>query len=331
MRATEYAEYDTPAEVVTCLEVDDPGPPGPAEALLEIVASPINPSDLLRIQGAYGTSPGSLPARAGSQGLGRVVETGPDVDNVAAGDLVPVHVFFTGGGTWAERLKCPAAVLTPLPEADPLQLAMLPVNPPTAALMLGDFVTLEPGDWVIQNAANSTVGHYLTQLAAAQGLRTIDVVRREGAVAGVREAGAEHVLVSGPDLPERVAEITGGELPRLASDAVAGEDTERLASSVAEGGTVVNYGLLSGEACRIHPRDIVFRRVNLDGFWMQTYFQEAPRSQLHGLYAKLARLIADGRLHIPVAATYGLDAIGEALAHAASGGRDGKVFVTPQI
>lgn len=329
MKATEYAEYGTPQDVVRCIDVEDPGPPGKGEALLEILASPINPSDLLRIQGAYGTSPGTLPARAGSQGLGRVIEIGPGVEHLAVGDRVPVHIFLTGGSAWAERLKCPADALVALPEADPLQLAMLPVNPPTAALILSDFVALEPGDWVIQNAANSTVGHYVIQLAAAQGLNTLNVIRRESAVAAVRQAGAEHVLVSGPDLADEVARITGGSLPRLAIDAVAGEDTERLAASVAEGGTMVTYGVLSGEPCRIHPRHIVFRRVDITGFWMQTHFQEAPREQLHHLYVKLAQQIAAGRLHIPVAASYGLDNIREALAHAAAGERDGKVFVTP--
>ena len=54
----------------------------------------------------------------------------------------------------------------PLPdEADPLQLAMMTINPPTAALLLREFVTLEPDEWVIQNAANSAVGLYLVQLA----------------------------------------------------------------------------------------------------------------------------------------------------------------------
>lgn len=306
-----------------------PGRRAQGEALLEILASPINPSDLLRIRGAYGTSPGSLPALAGSQGLGRVVEVGEGVTNVAAGDLVPVHVFLTGGSVWAERLKCPAEALVALPDADPLQLSMLPVNPPTAALMLSDYATLAPGDWVIQNAANSTVGLYLVQLAASQGLNTVNVVRREGAAEPVRAAGAEHVLVSGPDLAERVAEVTGGNLPKLAIDAVAGEDTDRLAASTAEGGTVVNYGLLSGQACQIHPRHIVFRRITLTGFWMQDYFQRAPRAQLHALYTNLGHLIAEGRLSVPVAATYGLDDIQAALAHAAAGEREGKVFVTP--
>ena len=73
-----------------------------------------------------------------------------------------------------------AKKLMPLPnEADPLQLAMLTVNPPTAHLMLSEFVTLEPGEWVIQNAANSGVGEYLVQLAKIRGLKTVVTIGAE--------------------------------------------------------------------------------------------------------------------------------------------------------
>ena len=92
--------------------------------------------------------------------------------------LLPV-----GSGTWSTHLLLDARRLVPLPsEADPQQLAMMTVNPPTALLMLREFVALQPGDWVIQNAANSAVGAYLIQIAKLRGLRTVNVVRRESAI-----------------------------------------------------------------------------------------------------------------------------------------------------
>ena len=122
--------------------------------------------------------------------------------------------------------------------ADPLQLSMLTVNPATAALLLSEFVALQPGDWVVQNAANSAVGGYLVQLARARGLRTVNVVRRDGAVAAVQAAGGDVVLVDGDDLHRRVKaaiEAAGGNLPRLAIDAVGGlglgaDPSQRLGS-----------------------------------------------------------------------------------------------------
>ena len=223
----------------------------------------------------------------------------------------------------------PAAALHPVPEADPFQLAMLNVNPPTADIMLTEFVDLEPGDWIIQNAANSSVGNYLTVLAARRGLRTIDIVRREEARAAAEAAGAKHVMIDGPDLAERVAALCGEALPKLAIDAVAGEATGRLAQCVAPGGTVVNYGLLSGEPCQIHPRDVVFRDVRLAGFWMQLWWERNSAQARAALYARLGALIAEGTLHIPVEGTYPLEAAKEALTHAAGFGRGGKVFLVP--
>ncbi|MQK16885.1 alcohol dehydrogenase, partial [Escherichia coli] len=82
--------------------------------------------------------------------------------NVKVGQTVLLPV---GSGTWVTHLQAPAAKLIPLPDADPQQLAMMTINPPTASLLLGQFVDLQPGDWVIQNAANSGVGGYLIQLA----------------------------------------------------------------------------------------------------------------------------------------------------------------------
>ena len=77
---------------------------------------------------------------------------------------------------------------------------MLRVNPATAYLMLHDYVAAKAGNWVIQNAANSGVGHCLIRLARQVGVRTINVVRRESLVAPLKAYGADVVLVDGPDL-----------------------------------------------------------------------------------------------------------------------------------
>ena len=116
-----------------------------------------------------------------------------------------------------------AAQLQPLPnEADPLQLSMMTINPPTAALLLSEFVSLQPREWVIQNAANSAVGLYLVQLARYRGYRTVNVVRREDAADVVRETGGDVVLLDGEDLAQRVSAATDGAQIRLGIDAVAG-------------------------------------------------------------------------------------------------------------
>src|SRR5450631_4199703 len=219
------AQYDrrgpVPQEVIDAVEFDAP-PLQAGQALLEAVAAPINPSDLLTLTGEYGDLP-PLPAIGGREGVGRIAELGSDAGELAVGQLV---LLPRGSGTWSTHVVAVAAQLQPLRnEADPLQLSMMTINPPTAALLLSEFVSLQPGEWVIQNAANSAVGLYLVQLARYRGYRTVNVVRREDAAALVRETGGDVVLVDGEDLAERVVEATGAAAVRLGIDAVSGAAT----------------------------------------------------------------------------------------------------------
>jgi mitochondrial enoyl-[acyl-carrier protein] reductase / trans-2-enoyl-CoA reductase len=296
------------------------------QALVAVLAAPINPSDVLTLTGQYGLLP-PLPAVGGSEGVGRVVELGPDTKGPAVGQTV---LLPPGGGTWATHVVAPAARLIPLPnEADPKQLAMLTVNPPTASLLLSDFAALQAGDWVIQNSANSGVGSYVVQLARLRGFKTVNVVRRESAVAGVQAQGGDVVLVDGEDLAERVKAATGGAAIKLGIDAVGGKATMRLAACLAEGAAIVNYGALSGEPCIVSPRELVFRDVSLKGFWLARWFRTTPQPQQLALLTELAGLIAAGQLSAPIEATYGVAQIKEAVAAAAAGERRGKILITP--
>lgn len=326
------ARYETrgpvPQDVIAPAVVDLPAPAA-GQALVAVLAAPINPSDVLMLTGGYGMLP-PLPAVGGSEGVGRVVEVGPDVA-LKPGQLV---LLAAGSGTWCSHQLADARRLVPLHEGegkgvDPLQMAMLTVNPATAALLLTEFVPLAAGDWVIQNVANSGVGGYLVQLAKARGLRTVNVVRREGAVAAVKAQGGDAVLVDGDDLSKRVREATGGAAIKLGIDAVGGHATDRLARCLAEGGTLVNYGLMSGEPCVVSAEAFVFKDVTLRGFWLAKWFGKAPREAQRALYAELTRALAAGELKARVHATYPVERIREAVAAAAAGERDGKILVVP--
>ncbi len=324
-RAIYHERGPTPATLIHCEEMETPALQA-GEALIEVLATPINPSDVLTIAGLYGVLP-SLPAVGGNEGIGRVAAVSDGVSNVRLGQRVLLPV---GAGTWSTHMIAPAATLMPLPDVgDPVQLSMLTVNPPTAALLLSEFVTLAEGDWVIQNAANSAVGGYLIQLAKRQGVRTVNVVRRESAVAEVQAIGGDVVLVDGPDLKHRIAEATGKAKIRLAIDAVGGKSTDYLAQSVAIGGTVVNYGGMSGQPCTVLPSSFVFRDVTLRGFWLAFWFRTAAPERQRALFGELATLIATGHLSARVQATYPLEQIQEAIAAAAAGERNGKIVLVP--
>lgn len=327
MKAVRFSAFGPAHEVAELIEVPEPGAPAAGEVLLEIERSSINPADLLQFEGRYGAVPPKLPVWAGGEAVARVLQAGDGVTHLKPGDRV--LAILAVRGNWRPRARAQAARLFPLPEADLDQLAMLGVNPPTAWLMLHEYVSLAPGDWVMQNAGNSGVGQSVIQFAKRLGWRTVSVVRRPEQVAPLQALGADAVLVDGPDLAARALEATGGVRPRLGIDAVAGEATRRLAAALADGATVVNYGLLSGRPCEMEASDLVFRDLSLRGFWLAKWFASTPLEQQHALYRRLGTAIADGTLRVEVEQVYPLERIRDALAHAARPGRGGKVLLAP--
>jgi NADPH:quinone reductase-like Zn-dependent oxidoreductase len=325
MKIVQIAAFGAPHQVAACVEVPEPGAPAEDEVLVEVEAFPINPVDLLTIEGRYATRP-ALPATPGSESVGRVLAAGPAAGELAPGD----RVINLGRSNWVQRLKVKAEGVLKVPgEADVLQLAMLKINPATALSMLRNYVALKPGDWLIQDAANSGVGTCLIRLAKAQGLKSVNVVRRAELVTPLRALGADVVVVDGDDLAERVAALTGGADIKLAIDAVAGAACQRLAACLSEGATLVNYGMLSGQPCTIDPHQVVFRGITLTGFWLVKVLGGTPRAEVAALYDELAARIAEGSLKVEVEATYPIEDIQQALAHAGREGRGGKILVTP--
>jgi mitochondrial enoyl-[acyl-carrier protein] reductase / trans-2-enoyl-CoA reductase len=327
MKKAQYTQRGpVPQASIECVEFPDPVL-AEGQVLIQVLAAPINPADVLTLTGYYGTLP-PLPVIGGMEGVGRIVAHGPGVSAPAIGQTV---LLPAGAGTWVTHLVAKVGKLISVPnDVDPLQLAMMTLNPPTASLMLSEFVALQPGEWVIQNAANSGVGEYLVQFARQRGLKTVNVVRRESAVAAVQAGGGDVVLVDGPDLDHRVAEATGQAKIRLAIDATGGQATNRLAGCLCEGGTLVNYGVMSGEDCVVSPRSFVFRDVTLRGFWLALWFRRAVPARQREVFGEIAKLIATGQLKARIQATYDVTQIKQAVAAAAAGERDGKILVVPK-
>jgi len=326
MKAVRIDKYGIANEVAYCAELPNPTPPATDEVIVDVAAFPINPADLLTIEGKYATRP-PLPYTPGAEAVGRVSEVGTAVDEFIPGDLV----MLLSRENWSQKRKVKAAELLKInsDSDDLLQFAMLKVNPATAALMLRSYVELKPGDWIIQDAANSGVGHCVVRLAVKSGIKTINVVRRESLITPLQTMGADAVLIGTDNLAEQVSQITGGDGARLAIDAVAGQTSLELASCLADGGVMVNYGMLSGEPCMVMPDWIVFRHLTLTGFWLATQLRDMARSQIEALYRELIEDVSQGILNVPVEATYGIDDIKDALAHAGRENRSGKILVLP--
>jgi NADPH:quinone reductase-like Zn-dependent oxidoreductase len=187
MRAVQIRAFGEPGIVLELADLPEPPAPAAGPVLIGVKHAPINMNDLYLIQGVYPVRP-SLPSVVGNEGVGRVLAVGRGVDHLKVGDrvLVPLYSF-----SWRERLVAPATGLFALPEGDPRQLAMLGINPPTAAVLLNESIDLRAGDWVAPNAANSGVGRSLIAIARARGLKTINVVRRPELVPELQAVGGD--------------------------------------------------------------------------------------------------------------------------------------------
>lgn len=325
MKQVQFTAFGEPKTVVSCVDVPDPGPPGDGEVLVTVDAFPINPADLLTITGGYAVKP-DLPATLGAEGTGRIAAIGAGVADLQIGD----RVIMLARNNWCQQRCLPAGEVIKVPgDVDVLQMAMLKVNPATAWMMLKAYVQLEPGDWFIQDAANSGVGSALISLAKAEGMRSINVVRRPELLPRLQALGGDVAIVDGADLAERVAKATGGAEVRLAIDAVGGAQVMRLADCLAEGGTVVNYGLLSGEPCQIRSDQVIFKSISLTGFWLQKKLTSMTRPEIEQLYGLLAQHVVSKTLSVDVEATYPIEQIRDAVGHAGRVNRGGKVLVLP--
>jgi len=325
MKQALLERYGEPAEVVRCAETPDVGAPGAGEVVFDVLAFPINPADLSMCRGTYRLRP-PLPATPGAECVGRVTAVGSGVSHVKAGDLV----INLQRENWAQRRRVKAADVIAVPSGlDLRQAAMLRINPATALLLLTDVVGLKPGDWMIQNVANSAVGRLVIALARQRGIKTVNVVRRDSLFAELGALGADVCVVDGPELAETVKAKTGGAPVRLGLDAVSGRATARLSACVGEGGVVCNYGSMSGEDPVMSRTALISGGQTLVGFILGRAL--APRSleQVRTLYADLAQQTLDGTLSAPVEKIYPIEDIKPALAHAQRAERGGKILVAP--
>uniref|UniRef100_A0A4W2HLA7 Enoyl-[acyl-carrier-protein] reductase, mitochondrial n=1 Tax=Bos indicus x Bos taurus TaxID=30522 RepID=A0A4W2HLA7_BOBOX len=247
---------------------------GGSDVHVKMLAAPINPSDINMIQGNYGLLP-QLPAVGGNEGVGQVVAVGSGVTGVKPGDwVIPAN---PGLGTWRTEAVFGEEELITVPSDIPLQsAATLGVNPCTAYRMLVDFERLRPGDSIIQNASNSGVGQAVIQIAAARGLRTINVLRDrpdlQKLTDRLKNLGANHVVTE-EELrkPEMKSFFKDVPQPRLALNCVGGKSSTELLRHLAPGGTMVTYGGMAKQPVIASVSQLIFKDLKLRGFWLSQW------------------------------------------------------------
>lgn len=315
-------QFGPPTEVIRIEETDTLAP-ADGEIRVRMLAAPINPADINLIQGNYGIVP-DLPCTPGIEGCGEVTESNsPDF---TPGDRV---IFTRRTGTWCRELVCPADAALKIPASTPVeQAAMLKVNPLTAWAMLTQFVKPGKNEYVIQNAANSGVGTCVIQIARLLGLRTINLVRREELFQPLSELGADIVLLDNAESIAHIKSVFPETPPRLGLNAVGGDSALRLMDALAPGGTHITYGAMGMRSLKVPNKFLIFKRIQLHGFWSTEWIREQPRQTIRDTYALLTRWLIGGTLAQPVAARYPLGQIQQALTHAMQDKRGGKILLT---
>lgn len=324
MKSVRFYEFGNPSGQLRVEEVAQPEPRA-GQVLVRMRARPINPSDLLTVQGLYGVLP-ELPATPGLEGMGEVAAVGDGVKGFRAGQrVIPLGV----AGTWQEYLLAESTQLLPVPdEISDETAAQFVVNPLTAWIMTIEELHVQRGDWLLQTAAGSTLGRVVLQIARLKGFKTINVVRRREQVEELKALGADEVIcTSDEDIVERVKEITGSNGLTKAIDAVGGQTGAAVMNAMGRGAVMLVYGLLSMQPMPVDSGRMIFTTSTIRGFWLGEWFRTAPPERQQAVTMELMRLMATSEIIPPVEALYPLAEVLKAIEHSQRSGRSGKVLL----
>jgi trans-2-enoyl-CoA reductase len=318
-----FHQSGEPASVLH-LEPFEPRPPQQGEVQVRMLYAPINPADLNYMEGTYGKLP-AFPAVPGNEGCGRIEAVGLGVDTLTVGDLViPTKAL----GVWSSLVVAASDQWLKLPSGiNPIQASMLRVNPVTAWQMLHTFRNLKKGDFIVQNAANSGVGRSVIQIAQHLGLRTINFVRRMDLSEELISLGADYVF-SDDDagLQEALKAVEGTQIV-LALNAVGGDSALRQMELLAANGAHITYGAMSRRSLKVPNKYLIFKNLELRGYWLTLWMDHAPVHELQKVLLPLAEMMRDNALKLLVAEVYEMEDFNKALQALKLDNRSGKVLL----
>lgn len=321
-QALVYEQHGKATEVLTLRDIplrpllDD-------EVLLKILAAPINPADIGKIGGSYGEL-ATPPAVGGIEGIATVEATGGKVSQWKTGDRI---IAPGSRGTWQSHVIAKANELFRGPRDESVeQAAMAWVNPTTAWKLLHGFADLKSGDWIIQNAATSGVGKLVIQFAHSLGIKTINLARNLSQSENLTALGATLVAIDDDASVKAALKDLGLEKPKLALNAVGGLSAYRMTKGLANQATLVTYGGMDRNAAPFPTRYLIFNDISLRGFWSHLYYQTTPREDIDKLLETVYQFMEVAAISVDVAQTYPLNDFQEAIAHANSAGKSGKVL-----
>ncbi|RZB84097.1 Enoyl-[acyl-carrier-protein] reductase, mitochondrial isoform B [Glycine soja] len=232
------------------------------DVCVKMLAAPINPSDINRIQGVYPVRP-EPPAVGGYEGVGEVHSVGSSVTSLSPGDwVIPSPPSF---GTWQTYIVNDEKVWHKIEKGVPMEYAAtITVNPLTALLMLEHCVTLNSGDAIVQNGATSMVGQCVIQIAKSRGIHNINIIRDRPGVDEVKERlknlGADEVFTESELEVKNVKSLLGGiPEPVLGFNCVGGNAASLVLKFLRQGGTMVTYGGMSKKPVSVSTSSFIFK------------------------------------------------------------------------
>ncbi|CAH8387082.1 unnamed protein product [Eruca vesicaria subsp. sativa] len=270
------------------------------DVCVKMIAAPINPSDINRIEGVYPVRP-PVPAVGGYEGVGEVYSVGSNVNTLSPGDWVIPSP--PSSGMWQTFVVKEESVWHKIDKSCPVEYAAtITVNPLTALRMLEDFVALDSaGDSVVQNGATSIVGQCVIQLARLRGISTINIIRDRAGSDEARESlkalGADQVFLESQLNVKNVKSLLGGlPEPALGFNCVGGNAASLVLKFLREGGTMVTYGGMSKKPITVSTTSFIFKDLALKGFWLQKWLSLGKVKECREMIDYLLGLARDGKL-----------------------------------
>ena len=325
MRAITFDNFGGP-DVLRFTIQPDPRP-RPTDLLIRVEAIGVNRADLNQRRGAYGRSDFGDSALMGLEIVGRVEEVGNLATGFVTGDRV---MGIVGGGGYAElaRIDYRMALIVP-DQLDLVAAACIPEAFITAHEALIHLAGLKSGDTVLIHGASGGIGVAAVQIAHAIGA-TVYFGARLSSEAAVRALGG-HVRLDSRDgdIVERVLAHTNGRGLDVILDIIGAPLLESNVTALADGGRLVQIGLLGGAIGAVLPIDrLLFRRLTLMGSVMKsrTLFEKAAMTSRFA--DRWLAHFANGRLKSVVAKTFPLAEAAAAHRMMEAGGYVGKLVLT---
>jgi NADPH2:quinone reductase len=334
MRAVVLREYSEDVrDAIRGLKVLERAVPRPrrGQVLVKIAAAPCNPSDLLLLQGKYGTLK-KLPSVPGWEGAGTVVATGGGLlGRWLMGKRVACAVRSDRDGTWAEYVLANVNNCIAVKSALPIeQAACLIINPLTAHAML-DTARRAGHQAAVHTAAAGQLGRMMIAMAADLDYPLINVVRRDEQAQLIQALGAKHVLNSASEGFERELKALCYRLNATAAfEPVAGEMTGTVLNAMPSRSTAYVYGALSQDACgNIDPIGLVFHEKIVTGFFLGNWLDRRGVIGILRAAGRVQRMIIEGRIGTLVQRRLNLDEVVDGLLQYVDNMTGGKVLITP--